>query len=143
MLYHFPNTTESQGAAAETYVASRLVTLIAVKGTMAAPAQNIHIRSLALAHAAPTFMSAYEVPSAGKFVASLSFFHTAYPNLQVSDPCEVHITVSSRGLNLQETGASTGVGPFTLRGLKTSPSALVSSIRLVVMALLYLVMLDQ
>ena len=48
-----------------TYVASMLATLIAVNGTMAAPARNIHISSLALAHAAPTFMGAYEVPSAG------------------------------------------------------------------------------
>jgi hypothetical protein len=65
VLYHYPNGTDSDSGEAETYVASMLATLIAVNGTMAEPARNIHISSLALAHAAPTFMGAYEVPSAG------------------------------------------------------------------------------
>ena len=72
VLYHFPNATDSaelkvnkQGGTAPVYVASMLDTLIAVNGTMDAPARNIHISGLTLAHAAPTFMRAYEVPSAG------------------------------------------------------------------------------
>ena len=48
-----------------TFVASRLPTLIAVNGTMGAPVRDVSISGLALAHAAPTFMGAYEVPSAG------------------------------------------------------------------------------
>ena len=72
VLYHFPNTTDStelgvnkQGGTSPVYVASMLDTLIAVNGTMDAPARNIHLSGLTLAHAAPTFMSDYEVPSAG------------------------------------------------------------------------------
>ena len=81
VLYHFPNTTldssRSGSSSKETapleggatrpvvYVASVLDTLIAVNGTMDAPARDIHISGLRLAHASPTFMGAYEVPSAG------------------------------------------------------------------------------
>lgn len=67
VLYHFPNVTAGSESeeSATTYVASMLDTLIAVNGSMVAPARNIHISSLALAHAAPTYMGDYEVPSAG------------------------------------------------------------------------------
>ena len=74
-LYYYPNattTTTAEDAAgaggsmeASSFVASRLARLIAVNGSMAEPVRNVKISGLRLAHAAPTFMSKYEVPSAG------------------------------------------------------------------------------
>jgi hypothetical protein len=64
-LYYFPNASDAARMPSLTFVASRLPTLIAVNGTMGAPVRDVSISGLALAHAAPTFMGACEVPSAG------------------------------------------------------------------------------
>ena len=80
VLYYYPNTTSTlrAGASAEEqaraalaaatasrFVASKLATLVNISGTMAAPAKGQTLSGVTLAHAATTFMSAYEVPSAG------------------------------------------------------------------------------
>jgi hypothetical protein len=57
--------TASSTAATTSFVASRLATLISINGTMEAPVTGVAITGLRLAHAAPTFMAKYEVPSAG------------------------------------------------------------------------------
>ena len=80
VLYYYPNTTavlrpeasaEEQARAAlasakaSRFVASKLATLVNISGTMAAPAKGQTLSGVTLAHAATTFMSDYEVPSAG------------------------------------------------------------------------------
>ena len=89
-LYYFPNSTATAAAAdaaphndaalvaaavaaaeASTFVASQLETLVSINGTAEAPVRNVAIVGLALAHTAPTFLSDYEVASAGDWVRAI------------------------------------------------------------------------
>lgn len=62
-LYYYFNETSK--APSTTFVASKLATLFSINGTQANPVKGITITNLTFAHTRPTFMDAYEVPSAG------------------------------------------------------------------------------
>lgn len=83
VLYYYPNSTAATATAdnaaaaaaaaaaavaaaqASTFVASRLETLISINGSASSPVTNVGVVGFAFAHAAPTFLADYEVPSAG------------------------------------------------------------------------------
>ena len=84
-LYYYPNNTAATttdagstadntatiaaaavaAAQASTFVASRLKTLMSINGSASSPVTNIAVVGFTFAHAAPTFLDDYEVPSAG------------------------------------------------------------------------------
>jgi len=83
-LFYFFNGTVSP--ASTNFVASRIATLISLTGTGANPVKDVTISNLTFAHTSPTFMDAYEVPSAGDWSIHRggAVFATGTDNLKVA-----------------------------------------------------------